>query len=224
MAIPTDPEGKTTLSKIIGKRLRASRKAMGLSQAQAAVALRHKGITQVSLAEDGQRIPPLLDLVKYADLYCVPLDFLVGRIDDPIAESNELSQGLMVRTVSHGIGALFEKFTTAVAGHVSVSLSGLRQDRADLIEMIRVADECERAITRLRELNPEFDEMRGGSKVESLLMQIAVLGKRIESRTRAERMQFDMIDRALDLESAEVPMEQFRLTFNVSEEREAVAS
>ncbi len=217
MAIPTDPEGKAALARVVGKRLKASRRAAGLSQAKAAEALNHKGITQVSLAEDGERLPPLLDLYKYAELYSVPMDFLVGRINDPIAEATELGQGMMVRAVSHSITGLFDKFANAVAEHTSVCLSSLRQDRADLVEMIRVAAEAEEALKRLRALNPEFDDLRGGAKVQSLLLQIAGIGRRIEARTQAERAQFDMIDKALQLEQAEPALEQFQLSFSMGE-------
>lgn len=214
MAIPTDPEGKKDLAKTIGKRLAASRRAAGLSQAQAAVALRHKGITQVSLAEDGQRMPPLLDLVKYADLYCVPVDFLLGRINDPIAEAGEHSQGLMVRTVAHSITSVFDKFAAAVSGHVSVSLMGQRGDRRDLVEIIAYAEELEVAMARLRGLNPSFDEeLRGSARIVELSRKISDMGRRVDARTKKERHQYEMIDKALELQAVEGRMEQFVLAF-----------
>lgn len=218
MAIQTDARGKQELTMIVGRRLRASRRSAGLSQADAAKILRHKGITQVSLAEDGKRMPPLHDLVKYAELYAVPLDFLIGRIDDPIAEAEEQCQTFMVRAVSHSIADLFEKFATAVGSHVAISLSGLRKDRADLIELIDAAEEAQTALQRLRELNPDFDDMRGGSRVEMLLKRIGTVGRRVADRTRRERVQYDMIDKALQIESLETGIEHFQLSFRWSEQ------
>lgn len=177
------------------------------------MALKHKGITQVSLAEDGQRLPPTLDLLKYAELYSVPIDFLVGRIDDPIAEACEMNQGMIVRSVANSIGGLFNRFANAVGDHVSVSLSNLRQDRAELAEMVQLAEEADVALVRLRELNPEFEELRGGSRLETTLLKIATLGRRMDARTRDERRQFDMIDRALDLDTIGPSLEQFQLRF-----------
>lgn len=221
MAIPTDPHRKAELTQIIGRRLKAARRAAGMSQAQAAHVLRHKGITQVSLAEDGQRLPPLVDLVKYADLYSVPLDFLVGRIDDPLMEAGENNQGIVVRTVARGIEDLFEKFTRAVAGHVSVSISGIRGDRRDLVKMIGLAEEAEAALRRLKELNPGFEEdMRGSSRLDSILRQFAALGRDLSARTKAERLQYAMIDRALELEAIEGRVCQFQLALEITRPEE----
>lgn len=213
MAIPTDPERKDELAKVVGRRLKECRRSAGISQAQAALALKHKGITQVSLAEGGERLPPLLDLMKYAELYSVPMDFLVGRINDPISEACEMNQTMIIRSIANSIGGMFNKFANATGEHVSVSLSNLRRDRADLVEMIELAEEADVALARLRELNPEFEELRGGSKVEGTLLRIAAMGRRMDVRTRDERRQFDMIDRVLDLEKIVEPLEHFQLQF-----------
>lgn len=212
MAIPIDREGRAELGDVVAKRLKAARRAAGLSQADAAMALGHKGITQVSLAESGDRMPPLLDLVKYADAYCVPLDYIVGRINDPLAEPQENSQGLVVRAVSHSIETLFGKFANAVAEHVSIGVSGMREDRADIREVIRIAAEAEGALKRWRELNPEFDDLRGGATVERLLREISALGRRVDKRTAEERRGFDMIDRALEIEAVERRLSEFQLS------------
>jgi len=215
VAIQTDQKGRQELTRIVGARLRASRIAARLSMGAAASKLRHKGITQVSLAEDGKRLPPLLDLLKYADLYCVPVDFLLGRIDDPIAETSEHAQGLMVRSVTHSMGPLFAKLTEALASNVAVSLSGLREDRGDLTDVIQLAGEIEQTMDRMRQLNPEFDDLRGGSKLLLLTSQMASIGRRVESRIRNERIQYEMIDRALDVEEAEERVKQLHLNFDV---------
>lgn len=218
MAIPTDPEGKNALTKIVSRRLKAARKAAGMSQASAAMQLNHKGITQVSLAEEGHRLPPILDLVKYAELYGVPVDFLLGLIDDPIAEACEQSQGAVLRSVKDSLGGLFTKITDAVAGHVSISVTNLRQDRADLVDIIKATADLDRAIKRMLELNPEFEELRGSSTVENALLRFRSIGKRVDARTLEERRQFDMIDRALSLtevDGAFTQFEQFRLGFDI---------
>lgn len=219
MPIPTDPAGRDALAKIVGRRLRASRKAAGVSQAQAAEKLRHKGITQISLAEDGQRLPTLLDMVKYADLYCVPMDFLLGRIDDPIAEAQEQGLGLVTRAVSHSIGSVFQKFSSTVAEYVSVTLSHHRQDRVDLLAAAKAAEECEKALRRIRELNPDFDDLRGGSRLESSLLTLASIGRKASNRTQEERRQVEMIDRVMDLERIETDITQLKLTFKVGTEQ-----
>lgn len=214
MPIPTDSKGRDALARAVGKRLKAARRAAGVSQAQAAARLNQKGITQISLAEDGKRMPTLLDMVKYADLYAVPIDFLLARIDDPIAEAQEQGQAMIVRSVAHSIGGMFGQFANAVAAHVSISLSHLRQDRADLQDAIEAADEVERALTKVRELNPEFDELRNGAKLESTVKRLAGIGKRMATRVQDERVHLDMIDKALEIERVEGHIQQFQFEFN----------
>lgn len=216
MAIPTDKAAKAKLPKVVGPRLRAARLASGMTMAAAADRLKHKGVTQVSLAEDGHRLPPIHDLLKYADLYCVSVDYLLGRIDDPIAETSEHGHGLMVRAVQSSIQDLFSKFSGAVAEHAAVSLCGVREERQDLIEVCGIGEEASAALSRIRELNPEFDDLRGGSKLEAALAKLAVVGRRIERRSRNARLQYEMIDRSLDLVHVGTRVEQFRLRFDVA--------
>lgn len=216
MAIQTDRKALESLKRTFSKRLRASRIAAGMSQSQAAMTLRHRGITQVSLAEDGTRLPPIHDIVKYADLYCVPVDFLLGRIDDPIAEADEHSNGLMVRAVAHAIGEAFEQFTRATAEHVSVALSEQRQDRKDLKALMELVQEQAAALERVKELNPQYEDLRGASKLESLVKYMTSIVAKAEERIRREQRQFEIIDKALRLEKAEERIEQFALSFQVS--------
>lgn len=215
MAITPDPDAKQALQKIVGRRLKAARRAAGKTQVDAMHALKHKGLTQISLAEEGERLPPLLDLVKYAELYVVPLDFLLGRIDDPIAESDEQSAAMVVNAVSAGIGNLFEKMANAVGEHVQVCVLNQRQDRTDLKEMIALAIEAEQALDKVRKLNPEYEELLGGASLEKTIGAIVSMGKRMESRTALERRQYEMIDKALALEEIKPRVAEFQLQFDM---------
>lgn len=211
MAIRKDPQGLEELKLKLGRRLRAARRAAGMSELDAAKALNHKGITQISLAESGQRMPPILDLMKLADLYCVPMDFLLCRIDDPLAEQEEHGQGLIVRSVSQAITGCFERFASAVAQHSAVSIAGHREDRADIHEAVGAAKAVREALKRVRELNPEFDDLRGGAKLEGAVNQLLAIGGRVEKRIEAERRQIEVIDKALELERIEPQLLQFCL-------------
>lgn len=64
--------------KLIGSRLAIARKRAGLSQAQAAVEL---GIHRPSISEieAGRRRVAAEELVRFADLYSVDMDWLAGR-------------------------------------------------------------------------------------------------------------------------------------------------
>ena len=68
--------------KEVGKRLRALRESLSLSQAKLAELL---GITQSSLNryENGQSTPTVEVFRKYADFFDVSMDYIFARCDEP---------------------------------------------------------------------------------------------------------------------------------------------
>lgn len=218
MPIVKDPEGSKKLRGVIAHRLRAARRGAHLSQMDAAKMLGHKGVTQISLAEDGVRVPPLIDLIKLADLYCVPLDFLVGRIDDPIAEAEENANGLVVRNVSSAISNCLTTFTKAVSEHVGVVMSGHREDRADLEAAIRVGEELKSSIQRVKELNPEYEDLKGASRFDLAADSLSKIGAKYQQRQKRERAQREMIDNVMHLSAVEKSIRQFSLDFKLLQE------
>lgn len=215
MPIQPDPKKTVQVKATVARRLRAARAACGLSQLQAADALGHKGATQISLAEDGKRVPPISDLFKLADLYCVSLDFLVGRIDDPIAEAEEHQSGLVARAVANSIAECVETFTKAVSEHVAIVLSGHREDRVDLQKAIKIGDDLKFAINRLRELNPGYDELKGASRIETAAVALSDIGDKLKVRIHREKSQRAAIDNVIRLDKIEASIKQFSLDFTV---------
>ena len=215
MAIIPDKEAHEALKITVGRRLRAARKACGITQDKASEVIGHKGVTQLSLAEDGQRLPPLMTLIQLSDLYSVPIDYLIGRIDDPIAERGEHNQGLITRVVSTTIKEQFETFAQSVAEQAAVTISGFSDDRDDMIAMCGAAEEAMAALNRVKELNPEFDEdWRGSAKLEAALHRVQVLMQGVRARIDAERRQLQVIEKTVNLEAVDKRVEQFRLELN----------
>ena len=68
--------------KEVGKRLKALRESLGLSQVKMAEAL---GSTQSSINryENGQSTPPVALFRRYADYFDVSLDYIFERTDNP---------------------------------------------------------------------------------------------------------------------------------------------
>jgi len=68
--------------KVFGSRVRSLRESMNLSQKALGEVI---GVTngQISDIERGRRFTPIQNLVALADFFCVTLDYLVGRSDDP---------------------------------------------------------------------------------------------------------------------------------------------
>lgn len=215
MAKHIDKEGMVELCKLLGKRLKAARKAARMTEMDVARMLGQQGLAQVSLAESGDRLPPLLSLMKLAKAYAVTMDYLLGLHDDPIADPLESNQGLMVSIMSSSMTGCFEKFSQAVAQHAAVTLSGFSTDRRELKEMCVLAVEALTALRRVKELNPEFEEeWRGSAKLNSLLLQMAAKGDEFGQRIDSERMSIEVIDKEIRVSDMHENAEQFMLTFS----------
>lgn len=214
MAKHIDKEGMVELCKLIGKRLKAARKAAKMTEMDIARILGQQGLAQISLAESGDRLPPLLSLVKMARAYAVPLDYLVGLHDDPIADPLESNQAVMLNTLNASMMGCFQTFTSAVAQHAAVTLSGFNTDRSELKEMCVLAVEALSALRRIKEINPEFEEeWRGSARLNSLLLQMSAKGDEFGRRIESERMTIEVIDKEIRVADMHENAEQFMLTF-----------
>lgn len=198
MAIVKDKDGTEELRRVIGNRLKASRIAAGMKMEHVAEAINYKNSTQLSLVESGERIPPHLTLCKLADLYCVPLDFIYGRNDDPIADPCETNQGVIVRVITGSIKACFDRFCKAVSEHSAVAIAGQRQDRKDLVRICTATADAIAALNRVKLLNPEFEEdWRGSANLESALNRISDISQNVHGRIEHERRLTETIEKKL---------------------------
>lgn len=179
---------KAPLAKTIGKRLRIARSCAGMPANIAAQRLGYTNATQVSLAEKGERTPPIHVLVEYAKLYVVPLDFLCGLIDDPIVDATETNQGVIANAVSDAIKEQFEKLVRSISEQASVTIAGYNQDRRDLQATCNIALQAKAALERVRELNPEFDEdWRGTARLVMHLDGLEQVGNQAAQRLCHEK-------------------------------------
>ena len=176
------------LARTIGKRLRAARIAAKLPMSTVAERLGYQGLTQVSLAESGERMPPLPYLIRYAKLYVVPLDFLCGLTDDPIADAAETNQGVIANAIAEAMQEQFTLLVSSVSEQASVTIAGYNQDLRDLQAACLAGQQAAAALERVREINPEFDEdWRGTAKLASRLEAIADLAAKVTERHDRER-------------------------------------
>ena len=206
-----------TLTQTIGQRLRVARLAAAMLAKTAAERLGYQNATQVSLAEKGERIPPLHVLIQYARLYAVPLDFLCGLIDDPIADAHETNQGVIANAVSEAMREQFERLVRSVSEQASVTIAGYSQDRRDLQVACTIGQQAKAALERVRELNPEFDEdWRGTAKLVRHLQCLTDLAVRANERLKRERCMREMVDKDLSLNHMDEKARSsiIQLTFN----------
>lgn len=177
-----------TLARTIGKRLKAARLAAKMNALSVAERLGYQGQTQVSLAENGERIPPLPFLIGYAKLYVVPLDFLCGLTDDPIADAAETNQGVIANAISEAMQEQFTRLVRSVSEQASVTIAGYNQDRRDLQLACLAGQQALAALERVRELSPEFDEdWRGTAKLVRRLEDLAEIAAKVTERLERER-------------------------------------
>lgn len=189
-----------SLARTIGVRLRAARLAAKMPATSVAERLGYQGQTQVSLAESGGRIPPLPILMAYADLYVVPLDFLCGRMDDPIADSAETNQGVIVNVLAEAMQEQFSRLVNSVAEQASVTIAGYNQDRRDLQMACSAVMRVRTALKRVRELSPEFDDdWRGTATLVRELENLATLAVSTHDRLARERRMRETVDQELSL-------------------------
>ncbi|KQN40096.1 hypothetical protein ASE98_14315 [Pseudomonas sp. Leaf48] len=190
-----------TLARSIGKRLRAARTCAGMKASIAAERLGYSNATQISLAEKGERIPPLRTLIEYAKLYVVPLDYLCGLIDDPIADAAETNQGVIANAVADAIRGQFSRLASSVAEQASITIAGYNQDRRDLQNICSAAVRARSALKRVRELSPEFDnDWRGTATLVRGLDILTDLASRASERLARERRLRDTVDQELSLD------------------------
>lgn len=214
MSIDLDAEGKVQLRVTLGRRLRAARKAASMTEMDACRAVGHREQTQVSLWENGERMPTIQTLIKLADAYAVPVDWLLGRTDDPIACPVEVNQGVIVNTISTSMRSSFETLCAAISQQAAVTLEGYNADRRELNEMCVMSVEALSALRRIIELNPEFEEdWRGSATLSNTLMKMAAKGDEFGRRIESERIKFDVIDRTIKYSEMHANVEQCSLAF-----------
>jgi transcriptional regulator with XRE-family HTH domain len=149
--------------KTFGIRMKEAREIAGITQIQAAALLGYSNsskLAKVELASDTNSVPLWL-IPKAAEVYDVSTDFLFGISEDWERDPTVSKQ----RNIGHW---LFSHWKDANSAQVS-ALVTLNNKLSVLEKAVAVAVKRSRAnlevLRRVQELNPEFDELRGGSKL-----------------------------------------------------------
>ncbi len=162
-AIPVfdgDPKREQArLVQIIGARMREARELCNMSQSAAAKRLGYSNPSKLSKVEGATdtNSAPLWLISRASKLYDVSVDFLFGLTDDfEVGLQRGVQTWLVVELEKSRIRDMTE-------------LEKLHRRVTAISSLLpTVADEAERtaeAIKRFAELNPEFDDMRGGARL-----------------------------------------------------------
>lgn len=178
---------QAALVRVIGSRLRQARDLNNLSLSTAAQRLGYANPSKLSKVENASDAPsvPLSLILNAARLYDVSIDYLFGVSDDWEAGSRMTQE----REVS---AWLFDTWTLARNRDVAV-LKGLH-DRVEIVRQVidmlmQANDEMTAAFTRFAELNPEFEEMRGGSKLQSAAERAAMTAHHARAKVRRFKLE-----------------------------------
>lgn len=209
MSIILDKEAHGSLAKLVGKRLRAARLACRLSEQEVADALGYKGATQVCLTEKGEgRIPPIIMAIRYCELYGISLDFMAGRIDDPLSDPVETNQGAIKRAVINSVQSSVQLFVDAVSNLTVASVSEHMADRGELRQIIDRIGEVSAAYQRVKALNPMYEEdIKGSARLEAAIDALSASVSGIEHRMDSKKRLEEIVSTGISLDP-----EKFALT------------
>lgn len=204
MSIILDRNAEYELRVVVAKRLINARSAARLKGLEAAEHIGHRNGTQIALAEAGQRLPPLLTLIKLADLYGVSLDYLCGRIEDPLAEPIEVSDGVLAYAVKKNVEQSFGLFADLVAKATASFLASNRDDRDELRELSENVQTLAVAFNTFVLANPEFEDMPKASRFVAALAtansNAEKSDKRIAQENEVKLTRINMIESKLQFD------------------------
>lgn len=160
---------QTNLVRIIGQRMREAREMCNLNQVDAARRLGYQTSAKLSKIEGAtENSVPLLTIAKAAELYDVSIDYLMGisedwQIDTKHTIDHEKSQWineaweLARRRDLEVLVWLKQRVDVVNEGMPAITSSSLR---------------LQAAFERFVELNPDFEDMKGGNRLAIALDQL----------------------------------------------------
>lgn len=182
--------------KIVCKRMKMARLAAQMTLDEAAKGIGHENSTQLSLNEKGERLLPLYSLVKLCNIYGVSLDWMTGRINDPIAEPFEVTQGVITNVVAQAIQQNFEEFAQATAERAAIAISAYRQDRTAILTIIERVMSVNDEYRKVKRLNPDYDDdIKNGACFEREFYALLSLVQNSLSRIQEDDRQYNLMDR-----------------------------
>ena len=167
--------------RLVGERMRQVREASGMNMTDAAIALGYSQPVQLSVMENGERLPTARVLTQWSAAFGTTTDYLLGLTSDPESDPATVIQ----RRLAAEVG---EEFRLVLAKVTSTTVDLARDVRPVVSRALRLATaamEARAALAKVRALNETFDdECRGGSSLVARLEAAAELAvELLESTT-----------------------------------------
>jgi transcriptional regulator with XRE-family HTH domain len=153
---------------VVCQRLRQARTYNGLTLEEASALLGCEDKEQLSLIENGERLPPLWLVDRAQQLYAVPMDYLWGNIGDEEAERHDVYAAIFTELVQ----ASLAENATRICDHLeTLTRDGLREIGV-LRNLLPKIGTFLRAFERFRVRNPDFEEMPAGAMLLSGVQEL----------------------------------------------------
>ena len=159
---------------IMRERIVSARVMNGFTAVEAAKRLGYANSTQLSQIEAGERKVPndWQFLLRMSKVYSVSVDYLLGISPHPERDPVAAESFAMLRGFEELIQSQAAAMTTAFVRYGAEREAG----RADMQAVAGAAEAVSDALTRIRVLNPAFDEeMRGSNKLLAAVDRLEAL-------------------------------------------------
>lgn len=178
---------RAALARLIGERMREARELVGLSQGEAARRLGYANSSKLAKIEAGYTgsagdttcSVPMWAVVKASRLYDVTADFLLGLSDE--WDPAEARVGHLFLSDMAGEWERQRERDLIVLGRYRAALAALL---TGIDALLTNAGEAATALERFRDLNSEFNEMPGGSRLVKTIEQGATKAHQMRTRLR----------------------------------------
>ena len=160
---------QTNLVRIIGQRMREAREMCNLNQVDAARRLGYQTSAKLSKIEGAtENSVPLLTIAKAAKLYDVSVDYLMGISEDWEIDAKH--------TIDHEKSQWINEAWELARRRDLEVLVWLKQRvdavNTDIPAMVSTSLRQQAAFERFVELNPDFEDMKGGNRLAIALDQL----------------------------------------------------
>jgi transcriptional regulator with XRE-family HTH domain len=175
-SIPANTPNRATLNSVLrlamGKRFVESREINGLGQTEAAIKFGYKNSTQLSLIEQGKRMPPIEVISRASTVYGVSTDYLFSLSDEPERDPKHAEKRAAMRQVSDMLESNAEAIVEAMMDSIASGAPTVMTTKGLVDQSVKMVE----AFNRFREINvKKFDELRGGSPVVAAIRDMESL-------------------------------------------------
>lgn len=162
---------QAAIVRTIGARMKAAREMCNMSQLRAAESLGYKNSSKLSKVEGATDTlsVPLRVIRRASEVYEVSIDYLFGALDDWERGARMTQE----REVSRWMFAAWDEAHKRDMEVLRALHDRLEAMSGVIAAMVDAGAEANAALTRFAELNPEFDDMRAGSRLVASVERVA---------------------------------------------------